>query len=94
MHLMGVAQKEGVEAYLSDATLYLELFGTLVMGWQWLKMANTCNESATLDADFKDSKFLCCNYFFEYELPKAEGLFTRLKSTNRVTVGIDSKLID
>ncbi len=94
MHLMGVAQKEGVEAYLSDATLYLELFGTLVMGWQWLKMANTCNESATLDADFKDSKFLCCNCFFEYELPKAEGLFTRLKSTNRVTVGVNSKLID
>ena len=94
MHLMGVAQKEGVEAYLSDATLYLELFGTLVMGWQWLKMANTCNESSTLDADFKDSKFLCCNYFFEYELPKAEGLFTRLKSTNRVTVGVNSKLID
>lgn len=94
MHLMGVAQKEGVEAYLSDATLYLELFGTLVLGWQWIKMANTCNESSRLDADFKDSKFLCCHYFFEYELPKAEGLFTRLESTNRVTVGIDSKLID
>lgn len=94
MHLMGVAQKEGVEAYLSDATLYLELFGTLVLGWQWIKMANTCNESTTLDTDFKDSKFLCCNYFFEYELPKAEGLLIRLKSTNRVTVGVDSKLID
>ncbi|CAF3382056.1 unnamed protein product [Rotaria sp. Silwood2] len=94
MHLMGVAQKEGVEAYLSDATLYLELFGLLVMGWLWLKMSNTANESTTLDKDFKDSKFLCCNYFFEYELPKAEALFVRLKSTNRVTVGIDSKLID
>ncbi|MFN8237243.1 MAG: acyl-CoA dehydrogenase [Chitinophagales bacterium] len=94
MHLMGVAQKEGVEAYLSDATLYLELFGTLVLGWQWIKMANTCNESTTIDADFKASKFLCCNYFFEYELPKTEALFTRLKSTNRVTVGVDSKLID
>jgi butyryl-CoA dehydrogenase len=94
MHLMTVAQKEGVEAYLSDATLYLELFGILVLGWQWIKMANTCNESSTLDTDFKDSKFLCFNYFFEYELPKAEALFIRLKSTNRVTVGIDSKLID
>jgi alkylation response protein AidB-like acyl-CoA dehydrogenase len=94
MHLMGVAQKEGVEAYLSDATLYLELFGILVLGWQWIKMANTCNESSTLDADFKDSKFLCFNYFFEYELPKAEALFIRLKSTNRVTVGIKNSLID
>lgn len=94
MHLMGVAQKEGVEAYLSDATLYLELFGVLVMGWQWIKMANTCNENGNIDAQFKDSKFLCFNYYFEYELPKAEALLQRLKSTNRVTVGIDSTLID
>jgi butyryl-CoA dehydrogenase len=94
MHLMGVAQKEGVEAYLSDATLYLELFGVLVMGWQWIKMANKCNENENIDAQFKDSKFLCFNYYFEYELPKAEALLQRLKSTNRVTVGIDSTLID
>lgn len=94
MHLMTVAQKEGVEVYLSDATLYLELFGTIVLGWLWLKMTNTCNENESIDKTFAESKFLCCNYFFEYELPKTEGLFTRLKSTNRVTVGIDSKLID
>lgn len=94
MHLMTVAQKEGVEAYLSDATLYLELFGILVLGWQWIKMANTCYENTSIDKTFADSKFLCFNYFFEYELPKAEALLTRLKSTNRVTVGIDSKLID
>ncbi|MFN8296145.1 MAG: acyl-CoA dehydrogenase [Chitinophagales bacterium] len=94
MHLMGVAQKEGVEAYLSDATLYLELFGILVLGWQWIKMANTCNENSSIDKQFADSKFLCFNYFFEYELPKAQALFIRLKSTNRVTVGIDSSLID
>ncbi|HUM50956.1 MAG TPA: acyl-CoA dehydrogenase [Chitinophagales bacterium] len=94
MHLMVVAQKEGVEVYLSDATLYLELFGTIVLGWLWLKMATTCNENTSIDKTFAESKFLCCNYFFEYELPKTEGLFTRLKSTNRVTVGIDSALID
>ena len=57
-------------------------------------MTNTCNENESIDKTFAESKFLCCNYFFEYELPKTEGLFTRLKSTNRVTVGIDSKLID
>lgn len=94
MYLMSVAQKEGVEAYLSDATLYLELFGILVVGWQWIKMVNTCNENTTIDKTFAESKFLCFNYFFEYELPKAEALLTRLKSTNRVTVGIDASLID
>lgn len=94
MHLIGVAQKEGVEAYLSDATLYLELFGVLVMGWLWIKMANTCNENESIDKHFADSKFLCFNYFYEYELPKTEALLQRLKSTNRVTVGLDASLID
>jgi butyryl-CoA dehydrogenase len=97
MHLMGVAQKEGVEAYLSDATLYLELFGILILGWLWLKMAAVANEKLSdegADKQFMQSKLLCCNYFFEYELPKAEGLLLRLKSTNRVTVGVDAALID
>ena len=98
MHLMGVAQKEGMEAYLSDATLYLELFGILILGWMWLKMANVANDKSVNDSsankEFMKTKLLCCNYFFEYELPKAEGLLTRLKSTNRVTTGIDSALID
>ncbi|MEZ5053864.1 MAG: acyl-CoA dehydrogenase [Chitinophagales bacterium] len=94
MHLISVAQKEGVEAYLSDATLYLELFGIIVMGWQWLKMGNACNENATIDQHFKDSKYLSLNYFFEYELPKSEGLLQRLKSTKRVTVNVDNQLID
>ena len=91
---MSVAQNEGIEAYLSDATLYLELFGILVMGWQWLKMANTCNENTSIDKEFSKSKILSFNYFYEYELPKTEALFIRLKSTNRVTVGMDSNLID
>ncbi|MBP6050016.1 MAG: acyl-CoA dehydrogenase [Chitinophagales bacterium] len=94
IHLMSVAQNEGIEAYLSDATLYLELFGILVMGWQWLKMANTCNENTSIDKEFSKSKILSFNYFYEYELPKTEALFIRLKSTNRVTVGMDSNLID
>ena len=38
MHLKGVAQKEGAEVFLSDASLYLELFGILGVAWQWLKM--------------------------------------------------------
>ena len=91
MHLVEVAQKEGPEAYLSDATLYLELFGILAVGWQWikqgikveeLKQANTKNYSA----EFLQSKEYALQYFFEYEIPKTEGLIARLKSKNRVTV--------
>jgi butyryl-CoA dehydrogenase len=95
MHLMGVAQKEGAEAYLSDATLYLELFGTLVMGWIWLKMGNVAVEKMKdpkADVHFMESKLVSLNYFFEYELPKTEGMLLRLKSTNRVTVNTKADL--
>ncbi len=94
MHLMGVAQKEGAEAYLSDATLYLELFGILTMGWIWLKMMNACAENIHIDEQFRQSKQLSCDYFYEYEFPKAEGLFVRLKSKKRVTTGEVQDLID
>jgi hypothetical protein len=94
MHLMGVAQTEGVEAYLSDATLYLELVGTLVMCWQWLKIGNIVNNK--LPQEPKSSlllgKLKCMEYYFEYELPKTEGLFVRLKSKKRTTIQMTEEL--
>ena len=35
-HLVSLAQQHGPEAFLADATLYLELFGHVTIGWQWL----------------------------------------------------------
>ncbi len=91
MKLMGRAQKEGAEVFLSDATLFLELFSILVISWQWLKMGTKAEELKTMGSmkytsEFLASKIYTLQYFFEYEVPKTEGLFTRLKSKNRVTV--------
>ncbi len=91
MHLMSVAQSKGPETFLSDATLYLEAFGILAIGWQWLKMGTKTEElkqagTKNYSAEFLDSKIYTLQYFFEYEVPKTEGLFTRLLSTNRVTL--------
>lgn len=91
MHLMGVAQSQGPETYLSDATLYLELFSILTIGWQWLKQGITVEELRTngakqYSAEFTASKIYALQYFFEYEIPKTEGLLTRLKSKNHVTI--------
>ncbi|QQR97805.1 MAG: acyl-CoA dehydrogenase [Sphingobacteriales bacterium] len=90
IHLVGVAQKEGVEAYLSDATLYLELMGIMIMCWQWLKMSNIAIEKLKNDTnnDFLLGKLKCLEYYFEYELPKTEALLIRLKSTKRTTIEI------
>jgi alkylation response protein AidB-like acyl-CoA dehydrogenase len=91
MHLMSVAQSEGPEAYLSDATLYLEFLGTIVIGWQWLKQGISAEELQAANTkkyspEFLRSKLTALAYFFEYEMPKTEGLFTRLKSADHVTL--------
>jgi alkylation response protein AidB-like acyl-CoA dehydrogenase len=98
MHLMGVAQSEGPEAYLSDATIYLELFGILTIGWQWIKQATKAEElkkagTKEYSAAFLQSKINAMQYFFEYEVSKTEGLFVRLKSTNRVTLNAKAEEI-
>ncbi len=91
MQLMGVAQKHGPEVFLADATLYLELFGILTIGWQWLKQGTVAEQQKSSPAkkyspEFLQSKLLTMKYFFEYEIPKTEGLLTRLKSKNSVTL--------
>lgn len=88
---MGVAQSQGAEVFLSDASLYLELFGILCISWQWLKQGIIAKElkqrgSKDYSAEFLQSKWLALQYFFEYELPKADSLVIRLKSENHFTV--------
>ncbi len=91
MHLVSVAQSEGPEVYLSDATLYLELFSILAIGWQWIKQGIKVEElkeagTKAYSAEFLQSKLYALQYFFEYEMPKTEALIIRLKSNNHVTV--------
>ncbi|MFZ5569225.1 MAG: acyl-CoA dehydrogenase [Thermodesulfobacteriota bacterium] len=85
------AQKEGVEAFLADATLYLEMFGIITIAWQWLKQAlvaesalsRKCSEG---EMRFYQGKSFTCRYFFGYELPKILGLAARLTGDDNVTV--------
>lgn len=93
LHLIGVAQQQGVDVFLSDASLYLELFGIVAIGWQWLKMGTKSLElkqqgDKQFSSEFIQSKLHALNYFFEYEMPKTSGLHTRLKSGNRVTLNV------
>ena len=83
---------------MSDATLYLELFGILVVGWQWIKQGTKVEElkkaiSKNYSAEFLQSKLYALEYFFEYEIPKTDGLVARLKSKNRVTLQANRETI-
>jgi hypothetical protein len=90
-HLLEFARAEETERFLADATLYLELFGIISIGWQWLLqglavqrgLAKGPSES---DARFYNGKLYALRYFFSYELPKAQGLAARLMDSDPVTV--------
>jgi len=90
-HVTGIAIKGEIELFLADATLYLEMFGIVCVAWQWLLQAvNALNgldkKSSGPDADFYRGKLFTAKYFFAYELPKIEGLATRLKNSDGLTV--------
>jgi hypothetical protein len=84
--LADLAMKGEIERFLSDATLYLDLFGIVAVAWQWLLQAVTAAKALAADpiandADFYRGKIHTCRYFFAYELPKISGLAARLKAS-------------
>ena len=95
-HLLSIAQQHGPEAFLADATLYLEFFGTVTIAWQWLlqgiavqKALN--NGAKKKDLNFYEGKMFTLRYFFSYELPKTLGLAKRLIDDDRLTVEMQTE---
>jgi butyryl-CoA dehydrogenase len=96
-HLTGVAKKGIPELFLADATLYLEFFGIVSVAWQWLVQALAIvkalkNQPEGTEANFYHGKFFAFRFFFEYELPKIQGLAKRLMNSDGMTVEINPDL--
>ncbi|MCB2188963.1 MAG: acyl-CoA dehydrogenase [Deltaproteobacteria bacterium] len=93
---LGLAAAGDVTVFLADASLYLELFGLVAVGWQWLKqgaaaaraLAGGVGES---DAAFYQGKLTTMRYFFHYELAKAAGLAQRLGESDGLTAHLDAQ---
>jgi alkylation response protein AidB-like acyl-CoA dehydrogenase len=93
-HLLSLASKD-LEIFLSDATLYLELFGIMTIAWQWLVQAIKAEEALQAgatgdDFDFYQGKIFTLRYFYEYELVKIDSLMKRLLSEDNVTVEMEA----
>jgi alkylation response protein AidB-like acyl-CoA dehydrogenase len=91
MKLQDVARKEGVEAYLSDANLFMEMAGLLCVAWQWLKQGLVSTRALQGDpaegvAAFHRSKVHTMRFFFKYELPKVNALADSLCKDERLTL--------
>ncbi|MFY0652478.1 MAG: acyl-CoA dehydrogenase [Cyclobacteriaceae bacterium] len=95
MKLSTKAMNEKREVFLADASIYLELFGIVAIGWQWLLQASIAQKGleANPEDKFYQSKIYTMRYFFEYEIPKSEGLISRLNNSDCVTLEADKSTI-
>ncbi len=97
--LIPYAAKGNYERYLADATIFMEFFGTIVLGWQWLKVAVKAKkilvEGNTDQPDlFYKSKIHTMKFFFTYELVKTKGLSKILMNTEELTTKISNDIFN
>lgn len=91
--LLNVAEQQGREKFLADATLYLELFGIVAIAWQWLLQGlsiqkGLAEKRSRSEEHFYRGKLATLRFFFEYELPKTLALAKRLRNPDGLTVSM------
>ncbi|SFL98311.1 acyl-CoA dehydrogenase [Marinobacter zhejiangensis] len=81
-----------VEPALANASLYLEAFGHLVVGWLWLrqglKAAAGLAGHGAQSGDFYEGKLKACEYFARYELPRVRSLSELLQSVDTTALAM------
>ncbi|WP_027480864.1 acyl-CoA dehydrogenase [Deinococcus pimensis] len=74
--LLARAPEVGPDRLLANASAYLDLTGTLVIAWTWLRQATVAaralHAGAGADADFYRGKLQTCRYFFTWDSPRVE----------------------
>lgn len=78
-HLRTFIEEGEVDRYLSDATVFMEMMGNIVVAWQWLKQS--VHAQAQLKAkhyelqqrEFYEAIIHTMKFYFRYELPHAEA---------------------
>lgn len=96
-HLFTLASDGKTEEFLSDATLYLEMAGTIAIAWQWLLQgiaaASGLDKTEELFLkNFYGAKLHTMKYFFRYELPFVETLSGILTDRERLTTGVSADI--
>ena len=88
--LMPFAMEGNHERYLSDATIFMDLFSTVVIGWQWLKMGKAALGQE--DETFKQSKLHTLDYFYKYEMSRCKGLQKTICHQSEVTIRMEAEM--
>ena len=98
-HLMPFALKGDYERFLADASIFMEFFSLILVGWSWLEIGVATkyalsSSNSTLDSKFYQGKLDALEYFYVYELPKTKGLAEILLHPSSVTIKKNDKVIN
>ncbi|MDC0034414.1 acyl-CoA dehydrogenase C-terminal domain-containing protein [Flavobacteriaceae bacterium] len=98
-HLMPFAIKGDYERFLADASIFMEFFSLILVGWSWLEIGVATKHAlltnnSTLDSGFYQGKLDALEYFYVYELPKTKGLAEILLHPSSVTIKKKDKVIN
>lgn len=90
-HLIPYASKGDYEKFLADASIFMEFFSLVLVGWSWLEIGvvSKCEiikEDRSFDTAFYEGKLDALEYFYAYELPKTTGLVEVMLHPSSVTI--------
>ena len=96
--LMPYALKGDFEKYLADASIFMEFFSLVIVGWNWLEIAANSqqalkDENKKYSDIFYKSKIETMKYFFEYEMPKAIGYSEIIMNPSSVTIKKEEEIL-
>ena len=96
--LMPYALKGDFEKYLADASIFMEFFSLVIVGWNWLEIAANSqqalkDENKKYSNIFYKSKIETMKYFFEYEIPKAIGHSEIIMNPSSVTIKKEEEIL-
>ena len=96
--LMPYALKGDFEKYLADASIFMEFFSLVIVGWNWLEIAANSqqalkNNDRKYSEIFYTSKIETMKYFFEYELPKTISHSEIIMNPSSVTIKKEGEIL-
>ncbi len=89
--LIPLAMSGDHELFLADATIFMEMTSTVVIAYQWLKMATVAKKALVtgnmkFTADFYETKIHTMKFFFKYELPEVNACLETLMNSDELTI--------
>ncbi|MEO1292554.1 MAG: acyl-CoA dehydrogenase C-terminal domain-containing protein, partial [Pseudomonadota bacterium] len=92
MAMIDASTSAGPEAFLANASVYLDMLGHVVIAWIWLKQAKAA-EADVVPPALAAGKRAACQYFYRYELPTIEPQCTLLARLDRTSLDVTAEAL-